>query len=371
MKNAPKYFKPILGNLSAKNDAKYWNKAVECYEKGRLRDTLHNTINYCDPMALKRFRDSDQIAIPHGSTVLNVAIREGYIQIIAPFVKLGDGNMMPLLRQVNEINFSVLTTSQIRLHDNELFFFYQTQMEACEPYKIYDAFHEICIQADYYDDIFVEELGAERFREPEVKQFSKGQHKTLWKDFQEILAELDKHIEYLRDERSFAVALDAAVLTLMKLDCVLAPQGKLRSDIEKRVSAGMQKGQLSDAEKLGEIMDGIHKLRDEYDEAKFAHSMYIPSFFISVRTPIALPRVQEILRSDYANAEKEIAHDRHISGYYYMAFGIYNMLYRYAPPVKIEEALNHGLKKASGKKWPEAAHQLQLHIQKIMTMKHK
>ena len=368
MKVAPKYYKPVLGNLSAKNDAKYWNKAVEYYEKGRLRDTLHNIINYCDPYALKRFRDSDQIAIPHGSTVLNVAIREGYIQIIAPFVRLGDGNMTPLLRQINEINFSVLTTSQIQLHNNELFFYYQTPMEACEPSKIYDVFHEICIQADYYDDIFVEELGAERFREPEVRHFSKGQQKTLWKDFNDIIKELDAYIDYLRDERSFAVALDAAVMTLMKLDCVLAPQGKLRSDIEKQISSGLQKGQLSDAEKLTEIMDALHKLRSEYDEARFQKAMYIPSFFISVRTPVALARVQEILRNDYTNAEKEIAHDRFVSGFYYLAFGIYNLLYRYSPPVKVEEALNHALKKVSGKKWPEAARNLHGFVQKVMLM---
>lgn len=368
MKVAPKYYKPILGNLSSKNDAKYWNKAIECYDKGRLRDTLHNVISYCDPYALKRFRDSDQIAIPHGSTVLNVAIREGYIQIIAPFVKLGEDNMLPLLRQINEINFSVLTTSQIRLHNGELFFFYQTPMEACEPHKIYDAFHEICIQADYYDDIFVDELGANRFREPEVKEFSKGQQKTLWKDFESIIDELDKYIDYLQDERSFAVALDAAVLTLMKLDCVLAPQGKLRSDIEKQVSAGLQKGNLSDAEKLSEIMDGIHKLRNEYDQERFHASLYIPNFFISVRTPVSLARVQELLRNDFTSSEKEIAHNRYISGYYYLAFGIYNLLYRYSPPVKIEDALNHALKKVSGKKWSDASQNLHAMVQKIMAM---
>ena len=368
MKVSPKYHKPVLGIMSAKNDVKYWNKALEFYEKGRLRDTLNNTIKYCDPYALQRNRDQEQIMIPHGSTVLNVAIREGYIQIIAPFVKLGEGNMTPLLRQVNEINFSVLTTSQIRLRGNELFFWYQTPMEACEPSKIYDVFHEICIQADYYDDIFVDELGAQRFREPEVKPLSGGQQKTVWKSFQEILAEFDAYMTYLQDERSFSVGLDAAIMTLMKLDYVLAPQGKLRSDIEQNISAGMQKGQLSDAEKLTEVIAGIHKLRDEYTQDRFLASMYIPHFFISVRTPVALARVQEVLRNDCTNAEKEIAHGRTISGFYYLMFGIYNLLYRYSPPVKIEEMLNNALKKVAGKKWGDAAGILSAQIQKIMAM---
>ncbi|MBZ0166175.1 MAG: YbjN domain-containing protein [Candidatus Omnitrophica bacterium] len=368
MKVAPKYYKPLLGIMSAKNDAKYWNKALEYYEKGRLRDTLHNTINYCDPYALKRNKDHDSIMIPHGSTVLHVSVREGYIQVLAPFVKLGEGNMTPLLRQVNEINFSVLTTSQIRLRGNELFFSFKTPMEACEPGKIYDVFHEICIQADYYDDIFVDELGAQRFKEPEVKPFSPGQQKTAWKIFRDILTECDAYISYLQDERSFAVGLDAAIMTLMKLDCVLAPQGKLRSDIEKQISTGLQKGQLSDAEKLNEVMDGIHKLRDNYTQERFLASLYIPHFFISVRTPVTLARVQEVLRNDCVNSEKELAHGRQISGLYFLMFGIYNLLYRYSPPVKIEEALNHALKKVSGKKWPDAAQILLGHIQKIMAL---
>ena len=67
---------------------------------------------------------------------LFISLLNNTCSIKAPFLQLPEKNVVGLLRQMAEINFSVLVMSQIVRHENQLWFEFACPLELLEPYKI-------------------------------------------------------------------------------------------------------------------------------------------------------------------------------------------------------------------------------------------
>ncbi|MCP4131207.1 MAG: YbjN domain-containing protein [bacterium] len=363
------YDKPILGIKESPDSVKYWNMATKSFEEKNYKESLLNLLNYMDPsiVAEKGNKDKSQFKIPHGSIVLEFDIKDDSFEITAPFLKLPEKKANIIMRQVSEINFSTIFLSQIYLKENELYFHYSAPLELCEPYKIYYIFYEMCVYADYYDDIFIDEMGAERLRELNVTEFSSQQKEQIWQKFQEYLKEAFDYIEYCQSKRWDFLGLDSALISLMKIDYYMQPQGKLRSDIEDITNKAYDTNTPPN-ELLERIKTMITELKTTYTREKFDESTYIPNFLISVKKRAELPVTKDILQKDFEDAKTNLSQSAHFSSVIIMLYSIYNLFYRNSVPLEIETVLNEGLEKAGGQPYEPASKLLFEAFSKVMEM---
>ena len=299
------YEKPVASFQKSTINLDYWEKTKESYKNKEYKNTVLNLINYMDPDIVKNYGNKDltEFNISHGSIVINMTIKEEVLTIKAPFLKLPEGGRQnALLRQIAEINFSSLMLSQIELNNDELVFFYAMDLELCEPYKVYDIFYEICIFADYYDDIFINTLGAERLQEMKVKEYSESDKEILWNNFTGIISEGLEHIEHNETKRIFGTGLDSARISLMKMDYLLYPQGKIVTDIQKALNKSYN-NKTPVNELCTNIKKELIKLK-EYKKDEFFKNMYIPQFLIQTKKSAALSVVKDWLKGDYEASAK-------------------------------------------------------------------
>ncbi len=368
MNIAPTFDDPLLGVRLSALQFDYWPQVVQIYESQKAKETIIGVLNYINPEIVKKYGNSDQtsFSIPHGSIIVNIQIKDGKYLISAPFVNLPEKNPLPLIRQVSEINFSNLVLSQIVLRDNQLYFEYSSPIEMCEPYKLYSIFEEICNNADYYDDIFIEKFGATRVTEMKVQSLNSDQHQKAWDKFHEYVKTCEEYCNYFSNRRLYSFEWDILALTFLKIDFYISAQGYLKTEIEKAISALYSNIPLPDRLRQGKEM--LKKL-SQMDKDKFNDSLYVPEVFISARWRTDATGVQNALRKYYDASKNETASGDHIGATLSLMYGIYDLYYRYNVPADITPILFEGLRKASGQEWKSSADILAKTLTTIMELK--
>lgn len=369
IENSLLFDSPLLGIQKSTISLEHWEETKKAYSNNQYKETVINLLKYLNPQIVKEYGNNDQteLNIPHGSTMINIFIKDKMFKVVAPFLKMPGKNQNVIMRQIVELNFFSLILSQILLKDNEFYFTYSTPLELCEPYKLYDILYEICIYADYYDDIFIQDLGAERSCPMQVKAYSDLQKETLYKRFVKYLDESIDHLNYFETNRWYIPGLDSARISLMKIDYILMPQGKLVSDIQNTLKKSFNRN-IPPNELFDKTKKAIGIMRALSKDA-FLESMYIPCFLIPPKKRATLSIVQNTIKPDYESAKNFCGQNNYFASTHYSLYAIYNLLYRNTIPPEIEELLVKGLIQTSGIGWKEAAEKLLSLLADIMQRK--
>jgi hypothetical protein len=174
-------------------------------------------------------------------------------------------------------------------------------------------------------------------------------------------------MSYFESMRWYGLALDTARITIMKIDYFMHPQGKLVTDIQKALGTSLRRNMPLN-ELFERTKQEIIKL-NEYDQSKFNENMYIPRFLIQPRKRASITVAQSMMKNDYNAASKYLSEANYIASVQFSLYAIYNLLFRNTIPIKLEEVLNTGLKKAGSKDWKSAANQLVNTLTKVYKMK--
>ncbi len=364
MEKSPGYEKPVLGVLGVQDDAGLWDVAMKAEEQGKHTESLFTVLKYMNPKLMNDIlkKNNEHFCIPHGSMIIEMTVKDGFYEIKAPFLRVPEKRTVVLLRQIAEINFSTLVLSQIRLENNELYFYYKAPIELSFPYKVWDVLFEICNNADYYDDQFITQLGAERVQDMQVRRYSIAELDALWKKYHAILDETKSYYDYYQSKRWTNTAIDCIFIGLMKLDYCLQPQGMLRSDIERILVYNQN---ISADENLLALAKGFDYMKN-VSRALFDESMYVTTFLIPPKRRADLSNIKEILGKDVEQAQKDVAAKNYLGAASFLLYDIYNLLYRYMIHAKYEIQLNNALEKSSGKSWEDTAEILLKTVIKLM-----
>ena len=147
MNNNLSFKRTIVGTLKSNVNVDAWNTVLDKFDNKQYAEVVRGCINYVDSAIETKFANTDKTEynIPHGSIIVQVKITENELVVNAPFLSLEGSKQVPLLRQVAQLNFTPLALSRIDLEDDKLYFRCEVPLDACEPYKVYDIFREICI----------------------------------------------------------------------------------------------------------------------------------------------------------------------------------------------------------------------------------
>lgn len=343
-----------------------WESAVKTFEEGKHHESLLRLFDYVDKDLAEKCGNADktEFNIPHGSVVVNVKIVDGQVNIVVPFLKLPEKNTIPLLRRIAEINFSPLNLATIVLEEDELQFKYSTPLHLCEPWKMYYIFREICINADNYDDEFIEKFGAGWIQEPKVEYFSEEKQEEIWNHYQELLAETKEYCEYFESKRITGFIWDALLQLFFNIDYVISPQGAMRTDLEDVVGY-MQSRNYNLQQKIEKGKKYFEKLQ-KISKEDLCSNLYITDLFIPIKNTASHENVKETFKNQYETAKKEMDNNDYMGAALSIRYVfLYEFYYSYAPDDVIE-TITKAMEQSSGQPWKEAANILWVAINKIM-----
>jgi len=365
MNNAPRFYKTLAGSTESKVDAAMWDQATAHYDAGRGKESVLSVIDYANPGLRSKYSNADgtEMTIPHGSVNIHISLKDGLFTARAPFLELPQTNIVPLLRQVAQINFTPLNLAQVQLGDNKLEFFFQCPLSVAEPYKVYYAFRDICHYADIYDDEFTTKFGAIRLSTPNITPFNQEMADAAWAGMQEATTSCLEYINFFDSKRWYYFSWDILMITLTKIEYYINPQGMLRNDLEKAVSDMNGKDNVNDRTARAKAF--VQKLQ-QMNKDSFVRDLYQAEVFIPYKWRTSLQHVQETLKTGYEQAQKEYTGKDYMGCTMTSLYHLYKLYYDNNVENAVAAVIDDGLQRASEKPWAEAAAALYGALDKIM-----
>ncbi len=241
MKNIlPRYKRPLESIGDPIINVEYWDKAQDAFDNKEYKKTIIEVINYINPELLKNIDTTQDINLTQmqGSAEINVTVTDDFFKLSVPFLKITDAtNEVALYRKVAEINFNILTLSQIKLREDELWFEYEMPIALCQPNKVYDLLREVCVYADDYDDLFINNYKASFYKTPQTKPLTEADKDIVWSQIQEILEDFQNYSQFFIEKRWDNYVWDITVICLLKISNMPYVHGQLRSDLIENIGA--------------------------------------------------------------------------------------------------------------------------------------
>ncbi|CAA6805331.1 MAG: Unknown protein [uncultured Sulfurovum sp.] len=352
----PTYIKPFESIKEPRIDVDIWQSAIDTFDNADYKESLINLLKYINASVLEGVDTAKDIIFTkmQGSAEISVAITNERLKIEAPFLRVTDEtNMVALLRRVTEINFDLLDLAQIVLEDDILIFRYETSLTTCQPSKIYTVLRNISFRADDYDDIFVEEYGAEFYKEPARENLSANEKQETLRQIREILKNIDDYSDFFVEDRQANYRWDIIVISLLRLSNMPYMQGKLRSELINNVER-MYDGDVDFSQRINKGLLYIKELQ-AYSDEYYEKSLYHVEQFISLRWRSTPQIIEERMENHKETIESMNESDDHMAASYFLYAIFLKLIYNYNLDENYKNEIERVLKEVSEKNTKEAA----------------
>ncbi len=367
MNVTPVFDRSFLAPSLSELNFDFWPTVTKTWEEKRYKDTIHAVLDYVKPNLSQRSLDPEKTkyAIPHGSIKVYLAITDTHLIVSAPFLKIPARSLLALMRQVAELNFGTMVLAQVNMRGDEMHFEYKCPVELCEPYKLYYLFDEICFQADSKDDEYIEKFGAQRIAALNVQRFTPEEIDMCYAKFRAYLEEGLAYQDYWEGKRIQGFAWDCQYLSLVKIDYMMRPQGILKSEIARAIRT--LTGQAQMTEILSKTRATMQKML-EWDKEKFAESMYHGQQFVSDKSKMELPGVQNYFKNTHSNAKAEIDKTDYAGACLSLYMGFFGIIYYNNIPENVHQKIVDTLASNAQMGWKDAAINMWSQLDSIMAM---
>ncbi len=355
MNNTPKFFPNLWGDLQGNLDTAKWTAVTTAWNEKKYLDSFYNLLDYINPNLRKKYGDASQtsFSVPHGSVVVNITLANDSVNIHCPMVDIAEANRIPLLRKAAEINFYPMVLAQMKLHTNQLSFYYSSTLNTCEPFKTYYALKEICITADRYDDEFKEKFKAKSLVEPKVHYPTTDEIDKAWENTNAIITETFEFIVYFDSQRWFGSSLDYLVMALKRIDLCVQIQGFLKSELE-RVNGELSNGKININDRTATGKKFLLQIQQAGKES-FVKNLYHSETFIPVKWRTSNEQIKSSIQNAYNQVLKFHNEKSYIASVIEAHYCMYDLFYKNNMDHAINNILLGSLTNAAEKPWMEAS----------------
>ncbi len=350
MKNVlPKFQRPIQGIDEPRTEVSHWDKAMDAYDAKNYRTALIETINYVNPDLLvgKDTNADINLIRSQGSAEIQVSITSDTFSVKAPFLKAIDTtNKIALYRKIAEVNFNPLTLAQIHLKENTLWFEYESPINLCQPYKVYDVLREICVYADDYDDEFVERYKADFYKESNVTPLAGDEKEQVWQQIESILNEYKAYSSFFKEKRWDAFQWDITVISLLKIVNMPYVHGTLRTKIQEYVH-NLFNNQIDFQHRIDKGINFMQQLSSKSKE-DIMKDIYHADAFISLKWRSSVQILQDDAKKLEATVNKYVKDGDNFSLCYFLQYNFLYILYNFNVEEIHKNTIYEVLEKVSG-----------------------
>jgi len=355
----PRYRRPIPSIGDPVIHVEHWDKAIDAYDEKEFRKSVFEVLNYINPTLLEgKDLDGDvEITQMQGSAEIHVKITDKTFSVKAPFLKITDEtNKVALLRRVGEVNFSPLGLAGIVLRGDEIWFEYEMSLAVCQPNKVYDLLHEVCVYADEYDDKFIEKYKATFFKEPSIKPLTEKEKDEVWSQITEIFEDYHNYTQFFIEKRWTSFQWDNLVISLLKISNMPYIHGKLRSDLIEYIR-NLFNGDLDFQFRVDKGVNFMKKLSAKSRE-EIMKNAYHAEQFISLRWRSSPQIITDRLKGNLEQVQKYEKEESYFNLSYYLQFTLLKLIYDFNLEESYKNAIETVLEEVSGLEPDKAAPKL-------------
>lgn len=366
MNITPTFDKSPLGSTRSKINIAYWDTVLDFFDKKKFNEVLPAVLTYINPEIIQKYGNKEQntFEIPHGSVIIKIKQTNNEIIVEAPFLDISGSARIPLMRQVAQLNFYPLTITKIVLDENDkLNFIYRGSSELCDPYKLYDIFREICINADKYDDEFVTKFKAIRLQEPKVERYSQAELDNAWNKIQNYVTEAFEYIQYFESKRIFDFIYDVLKSTFTKIDYYISPQGYIRTEFENIISDIDSQAPYND--RIHRAKEFLNKLKN-YEKATFLQDVYKAEVFVPYKYKSTIENVRKNFQYSSDTSTDEINRRSFMGAFYTLQNEFLRLFYYNNVEDDLADLITGAMQNAAQKPWEEGAAILKQAIDTVM-----
>ncbi len=318
MYHAPLISNQIIKQTYNKTHPLLWEEVIRSWKEGAYKNTVFCLLRF---LGIELQEDKDVYKIPHGSTIIHLEFQQDILRISAPFLSVAESIKLPLFRQILQINHDPLKLNRIKLHDEQLTLYFESPYQLCDPYKIFDVLKEICIHADLYDDTFIRKFKAKRIVRPKVIALAEELYPVCLSTFRKIISDTEETLHLLIRDRMNEFIWDNFVLMLLKIDFALAPNGHLKSDIEKTFVELHSNIELSEKINIGKkVLYNFKTLTDE----QILEDLYRIETFVPLKELITHESFRNQLQQIVMQVQREHQRGEYLAAYFTT---VYQLLY--------------------------------------------
>jgi hypothetical protein len=191
---------------------------------------------------------------------------------------------VPVMRRLLEMNFTLYYT-RYALNNERLCMMFDSDIETCNPSKLYYGLKELATKADKQDDLLVQDFTSLKAVDTEhITELSQTEKEIKYRHLQTWIKETLELVETV-DADKYSGGIAYLLLALAyRIDFLLVPEGRFLLDLEKIVDIYFRKDDRPVSEKNGEMIEEFLKLQARTKEEIFPH-LFRSKFTFSIVTP--------------------------------------------------------------------------------------
>jgi len=345
----------IQTSLRSKNNIAKWDEAVELFEQKQYLPAIYAVFDYLDESILTHYANPEKtrMVIPQGSAVVIVSIEENQVNIKAPFVKLPADKQLPILRKCSEINFSSMSLPQMLLENDTLTLEFNMPIDLCEPNKLYDVLRDIAINADKYDDEFVDKFGAVRLMEPQATHYSDAERENIRQTCMNIAKEALEYAAYYEGKRDLVLTSDALLTGINRIKYYADPTGMILTKLNDAASAFFNRNNDM-AMKIKTMRTALESVKN-ISEEESKDTFFVTYRLIPTKGNASRGYLENWIAGQYKDAETMFNKQNYPVAVSYSLYTLYIILADFNIDDDSRQAIEYSLKKAAGLPFAEAA----------------
>jgi hypothetical protein len=281
-----------------------WTEADQLFKEKEYLRSFDAFFDYlCDDeqnnVIVERTDGVTDFRIYQGSKIVRGKIDNERISAHAAIARMPEPSI-PVMRKLLEMDFH-LYYSKYALENDKILMMFESDISSASPNKLYYGLKELATKADKHDDLLVNDF---KFLEPldtdHIVPLPEEEKNVKFRFLQKWISETLDYINTL-DAEKFSGGISYLLLALVfRIDYLIAPEGKILSDLEKIASAYYNKDDKSSPERNPVMIDGFKKLLKKTQEdicGQFFRSKY--TFAIVI--PHNLKAIKEAIQNALQN----------------------------------------------------------------------
>jgi hypothetical protein len=281
-----------------------WTDSDELFKEKEYLQSIEAFFDYlCDDeqnnVVLERSDGITDFRIYQGSKVVRGRIDNEKITAEAAIAKMPDLSI-PVMRKLLEMDFH-LYYSRYALKNDKIMMLFDSDITSATPNKLYYGLKELATKADKQDDLLISDF---KFLEPldtdHIVPLSEEEKKIKFTFFQTWIKETLSYIDTL-DAEKFSGGISYLLLSLVfRIDYLVAPEGKMLSDLEKIASSYYNKDDKSSAQRNPVMIEGFKKLLKKTED-EICEQFFRAKYTFAIVIPHNLKAVSEAIQTALQN----------------------------------------------------------------------
>ncbi len=297
-----------LGHYSDNNKTVWqvekWGESDRLYKEGLYKESIFAFFDYLydeqqQNLQVEKGEDYTRFQLYQGSKIVRGELDSSMLRAEIALANMPEPNIA-VMRRLLEMNFN-LFYCRYSLKDKTIYVRFDSRLDTTTPNKLYYGLKELATKADKQDDLLLSEFSSLSAIDTDHVQALPDNEITVKLKFlrQWIISTLD-NIESI-DHEKFAGGISYLLLTLVfRIDYLIAPEGKLLSELEKIAGSYYGKDEKASVEKNLTMIAGFKRILEKTDQ-EIAVQLFRSKYSFAIVPPQNFKSIKDIIDTALQN----------------------------------------------------------------------